>query len=125
MEISKILLVEDDPDIQRVAVMALQFKGGWEVVVASDGEEGLERARSEAPDVILLDAMMPKVDGLEMCKRLKADDDLRDIPVIFLTAKSQSEEVEEGLRAGAVSYLLKPFDPMTLADQVRAIIEGL
>lgn len=125
MEIQKILLVEDDEDIQRVAVMALRFKGGWEVLVASNGEEGLERAASDQPDVILLDAMMPKMDGLEMCRRLKADTDLAGIPVIFLTARSQQAEIDEGLEAGAVSYLMKPFDPMTLADEIRRIVKDL
>ena len=121
-KIEKVLLIEDDPDIRRVAVMALEFETDWSVVVASDGLEGLEMAASENPDVILLDAMMPRLDGLETCRRLKADPQLEKIPVIFLTAKSQKDEIEAGLAAGALSYLVKPFDPMTLAKEVQRIV---
>jgi two-component system OmpR family response regulator len=121
----KILMVEDDPDIRRVAVMALKFKGGFEVIVAADGIEGLEKAASEKPDVILLDSMMPRMDGPETCKRLKADPALASIPVIFLTAKSQKKEIEAGLELGAVGYLVKPFDPMTLADELSKILAPL
>lgn len=125
MQVKKILMVEDDPDIRRVAVMALKFKGGFEVVTAGDGVEGLEKAAAEKPDVILLDSMMPKMDGPETCKRLKADDTLKHIPVIFLTAKSQKKEIEAGLEIGAVGYLVKPFDPMTLADELKKLIDPL
>lgn len=125
MEVKKILMVEDDADIRRVAVMALKFKGGWEVVTASDGIEGLEKAAAEKPDVILLDSMMPRMDGPETCKRLKEDAALKDIPVIFLTAKSQKKEIEAGLDLGAVGYLVKPFDPMTLADELKKLLEPL
>ncbi len=121
----KILMVEDDPDIRRVAVMALKFKGGFEVVVAGDGVEGLEKAAAEKPDVILLDSMMPRLDGPETCKRLKADPDLKAIPVIFLTAKSQKKEIESGLELGAIGYLVKPFDPMTLADELKSLLAPL
>lgn len=125
MQVKKILMVEDDPDIRRVAVMALKFKGGFEVLTASDGIEGLEVAAKEKPDVILLDSMMPKMDGPETCKRLKADETLRKIPVIFLTAKSQKKEIEAGLELGAIGYLVKPFDPMTLADELKKLVEPL
>jgi two-component system, OmpR family, response regulator len=125
MNVKKILMVEDDADIRRVAVMALKFKGGFEVVVAGDGIEGLEKAASEKPDVILLDSMMPKMDGPETCKRLKADDALKHIPVIFLTAKSQKKEIEAGLELGAIGYLVKPFDPMTLADELKKLVDPL
>ena len=125
MEIEKVLLIEDDPDIQRVAVIALKFGRGWEVITANDGIEGLEAAESSLPDVILLDAMMPRMDGLETCRRLKANPKLQDIPVIFLTAKSQESEVQEGLDAGALTYLIKPFDPMTLADQIAELVKDL
>ena len=125
MNAKKILMVEDDPDIRRVAVMSLKFKGGWQVVTANDGIEGLEKAAAEKPDVILLDSMMPRMDGPETCKRLKADPALRDIPVIFLTAKSQKKEIEAGLELGAIGYLVKPFDPMTLADELKKILDPL
>lgn len=123
-EIQKLLLVEDDPDIQRIVVMALEFKTDWTVVVASNGVEGLQKAAEEHPDVILLDAMMPKMDGLDTCKRLKEDENLRDVPVIFLTARSQQDEVAAGLAAGAIGYLVKPFDPMGLADEILALVNA-
>lgn len=125
MNVKKILMVEDDADIRRVAVMALKFKGGFEVATAENGEEGLRKAKSDRPDVILLDSMMPVMDGPETCRRLKSDDELKDIPVIFLTAKSQKKEIEAGLELGAVGYLVKPFDPMTLADELKKIIDPL
>ena len=123
MDVRKLLLVEDDPDIQRVVVMALEFAGGWDVSVASNGREGLERAAALRPDVILLDAMMPVMDGMQMCHALKASPDLSEIPVVFLTARGQPEEVQAALDAGAVGYLVKPFDPMTLADELASIME--
>src|SRR3990167_10781452 len=100
MEIRKILLAEDEEDIRKVAQISLQFRGGWAVSLATDGEEGLAKAAQERPDLILLDCMMPKMDGYETCRRLKADPVLRDIPVIFLTAKSQEAEVRKGLALG-------------------------
>ncbi len=123
IEIRKVLLAEDEEDIQKVARMSLQFQGRWEVVVASNGEECLSKVSTERPDLILLDAMMPRMDGYETCRRLKADPTTRDIPVIFLTAKAQESEIRKGLELGAVGYLVKPFDPMRLASQIREILE--
>lgn len=123
MEIHKILLAEDEEDIQKVAQISLQFRGGWEVVLATNGEECLAKAASDRPDVILLDCMMPKLDGYETCRRLKQDPSLRDIPVIFLTAKAQETEVKRGLSLGAVGYLIKPFNPMSLAAEIKQILE--
>ena len=125
MQVKKILMVEDDEDIRRVAVMALKFKGGFQVVTAADGLEGLAMAAQEKPDVILLDSMMPNLDGPETCRRLKADPALAKIPVIFLTAKSQKKEIDAGLELGAIGYLVKPFDPMTLADELKKLVEPL
>ena len=124
MEIHKILLAEDEEDIRKVAQISLQFRGGWAVTLATDGEECLAKAAQERPDLILLDCMMPKMDGYETCRRLKADPVLRDIPVIFLTAKSQEAEVRKGLALGALGYLIKPFNPMSLAAEIREILES-
>src|SRR3990172_4921794 len=124
MEIRNVLLVEDDEDIRKVAQISLQFRGGWQVSLASDGEEGLRKAAQERPDLILLDCMMPKLDGYETCRRLKRDPELRHIPVIFLTAKAQDSEVQQGLSLGAVGYLIKPFNPMSLAEEIRQILEA-
>ena len=122
MVIRKVLLVEDDMDIQKVAQISLQFRGGWEVDLATNGEECLAKAAQNRPDLILLDCMMPQMDGYEACRRLKQDPSLRDIPVIFLTAKSQEREVKKGLSLGAVGYLIKPFNPMTLAEEIQQIL---
>lgn len=123
MEIRKVLLAEDEEDIRKVAQISLQFRGGWAVSLASDGEECLAKAAQERPDLILLDCMMPKLDGYETCRQLKRDPALRRIPVIFLTAKSQEAEVRKGLALGAVGYLIKPFNPMSLAAEIREILE--
>ena len=123
MEIHKILLAEDEADIRKVAQISLQFRAGWEVVLATNGEECLAKAASDPPDLILLDCMMPKLDGYETCRRLKEDPSLRHIPVIFLTAKAQEIEVKKGLSLGAVGYLIKPFNPMSLAAEIKQILE--
>ena len=122
MVIHKVLLVEDDIDIQKVAQISLQYRGGWEVDLATNGEECLAKAAQNRPDLILLDCMMPEMDGYEACRRLKQDPSLRDIPVIFLTAKSQEREVNKGLSLGAVGYLIKPFNPMTLAEEIQQLL---
>ena len=116
MPIRKVLLAEDEEDIRKVAQISLQFRGGWEVTLANNGEECLAKAASDPPDVILLDCMMPKLDGYETCRRLKQDPALRHIPVIFLTAKAQETEVKKGLSLGAVGYLIKPFIARSFAS---------
>jgi len=124
MEIHKVLLAEDEEDIRKVAQMSLQFRSGWKVALASNGEECLAKATEDPPDLILLDCMMPKLDGYETCRRLKASPALREIPVIFLTAKSQESEMRKGLELGAAGYLIKPFNPMSLAAEIRKILES-
>lgn len=123
MTISKVLIAEDDPDIQKVVRMSLKLKGVKDVLVTDNGEECLARVSEFKPDVILLDVMMPKLDGYKTCQRLKENPETRDIPVIFLTAKAQHFEAKQGLDAGAAGYLIKPFDPMTLHDQIAALLE--
>ncbi len=122
MSIARVLLAEDDPDIQKVVRMSLKMKGVKEVVVTDNGEDCLARIAEFAPDVILLDVMMPKLDGYATCRKLKENPATRDIPVIFLTAKAQHYEVKQGLEAGALGYLIKPFDPMTLHDQIAELL---
>jgi two-component system, OmpR family, alkaline phosphatase synthesis response regulator PhoP len=116
-----ILLAEDDPDIQLVARLALK-RSGYRVTVVSNGRELLERVRDEKPDIVLLDWMMPELDGPATCTNLRADPATADIPVIFMTAKSQALEIERGLALGAAGYIVKPFDALTLGDQVRKIV---
>lgn len=115
------VLAEDDPDIQLVARLALK-RAGFQVTVVSNGHEALETIRQQPPDVVLLDWMMPELDGLETCRRLKADPATANIPVVFLTAKSQEAEIQRGLSLGASGYVTKPFDALTLGQQIKDIV---
>ena len=120
--IEHVLLVDDDPDIRLVGELALSSVGGWRATVAGSGMEALEMASAEQPDVILLDVMMPQLDGPSTLKALRARHDTAHIPVIFCTAKAQRHEVEHFRSLGAVGVIAKPFDPMTLATDVAALI---
>jgi len=100
------------------------FQGGHKVSAASGGREGLETAALENPDLILLDVMMPEMDGYETIKALKAQPGTRHIPVVFLSARAQQAEIQKGRELGAVGYLVKPFDPMTLASQLDTILSS-
>jgi CheY-like chemotaxis protein len=122
MKFNRILIAEDDQDIQKVIKMSLKVRGVQEVVVTENGEECLARLADFTPDVILLDVMMPKLDGYETCRRLKENPATAGIPVIFLTAKAQHFEARAGMEAGALGYLIKPFDPMTLHEQIAALL---
>ena len=118
----RVVLAEDDPDIQLVARMSLK-RAGFDVTVASTGVEALQRVGEVAPDVVLLDWMMPELDGREACARLKANEVTRAIPVIFLTAKSQESEIAKGLSLGALGYITKPFDALSLGARVRELLK--
>jgi len=116
-----VLVIDDDPVI--VELLRVNFEiEGFEVVVAADGPEGLARAASAQPDVILSDIMMPRMDGLEVVTTLKTGAATRHIPVILLSAKAQNAEVQQGLDAGADDYVTKPFDPLELIDRVNAVV---
>jgi DNA-binding response OmpR family regulator len=115
------VLAEDDPDIQLVARLALQ-RAGFDVRVVGSGLAALDAVRERPPDVVLLDWMMPGLDGPETCRRLKAAATTAGIPVIFLTAKSQESEIQRGLSLGAVGYITKPFDALTLGQQVKDLL---
>ena len=123
MALTRGMLVEDDADIQTVVRLSLKMRGVTDVLVVENGEECLARMREFRPDVILLDVMMPKLDGYETCRRLKENPATREIPVIFLTAKTQHYEIEKGLGMGAMGYLTKPFDPMKLYEQVMELLD--
>lgn len=122
MKLTRVLVVEDDVDIQKVIRMSLKMRGVTDIVLVDSGTECLERLASYTPDVILLDVMMPHVDGYETLRRLKDDPATRDIPVVFLTARVQKADRERGMKLGAVGYLTKPFDPMTLHDQIVKVL---
>ncbi len=117
----KLLLAEDEPDVQLIARLSLK-KAGFQVTTVNNGIEALAQVAEVRPDVILLDWMMPDMDGFETCSRLKADPATKDIPVIFLTAKVQESEVARALAQGAAGCIGKPFDALTLGAQVRAIL---
>ena len=123
MKPKHILLVDDEDDIREVAALSLETVGGWRVSSASDGDSGVLKARAEAPDAILLDVMMPGLDGPATFERLQDDPLTRDIPVILLTAKAQSADRRRFDQLGVAGTLTKPFDPMTLSDQIAAILD--
>lgn len=122
MALTRVLLVEDDADIQTVVRLSLKMRGVTDVQVVENGEECLARLRDFRPEVILMDVMMPKLDGYETCRRLKENSATRAIPVIFLTAKTQQYEIEKGMGIGAAGYLTKPFDPMKLYEQIVELL---
>lgn len=123
MNLERILYVEDEPDIQAVAKLALEMVGGYQVMICSRGQEALDKVSGFAPDLILLDVMMPGMDGPATLQSLRADPTTAAIPVIFLTAKVQPSEVAHYQALGALNVIAKPFDPMTLAEQIRQIWE--
>lgn len=120
-ELTRILHVEDDPSIQAVARVALEAVGGFTVLSCASGQEALERIQGFAPDFILLDVMMPGMDGPQTLEKLGERLDLQQIPVVFMTAKVQPAEIEHYRNLGARDVIIKPFDPMQLAAQVRQI----
>lgn len=121
--LNKILYVEDEADIRTVAQLALEAVGGFTLTVCSSGEEAVQVGPSSRPDLILLDVMMPGMDGPTTLATLRKDPALADTPVMFMTAKVQPNEIQQYRDLGALDVIAKPFDPMTLADQVRSIWE--
>lgn len=120
-QLEKILYVEDEPDIQAVARIALESVGGFTVEICSSGAQALETAPQFEPDLILLDVMMPGMDGPTTFKELRKIAGLAQTPVVFMTAKVQPQEVASYRELGALDVVAKPFDPMTLSDQIRSI----
>ena len=118
----KVLIVDDDADIRSIARLSLSRVGGMDVIKAASGVEGVRKAQEEKPDVILLDMMMPTMDGLETLAALRSQPATALTPVIFLTAKAVGDEVERMTALGAAGVLIKPFDPRTLSEDVRALV---
>ena len=120
---SKILIVDDEPIIVKV-VQSRLTAAGYDVIAAFDGQEGLDKARAENPDLIILDIMLPKMDGYRVCSILKLDDHYKKIPIVMFSARVQSEDKEKGLAAGADAYLTKPFDPKALMETIQKLLGG-
>lgn len=120
-ELKRILYVEDQPDIRAVTKVALEKVGGFELQICSGGEEALACAENFMPQLFLLDVMMPGMDGIETLKALHQLPDLSEVPVIFMTAKVQTNEVAEYMALGAIDVIYKPFDPMVISDQIKTV----
>lgn len=120
-KLERILHVEDEPDIREIALLTLEEIGGFIVESCASGDEALQKVVNFSPDLILLDVMMPGMDGPTTLKELKKLPEAATIPVIFMTAKARTEEVDLYIGMGAVGVITKPFDPMTLGDQIREI----
>ncbi len=118
---ARILVAEDERDIRDLISFTLQF-AGFEVHVASNGVEAVELAPSLNPDLILMDVRMPRMTGYQACEALKSLPETKDTPIIFLSAKGQESEIQEGLGVGAVEYILKPFAPDELIERVRQVL---
>lgn len=118
-----LLCADDEPDIRTILALALSLEPGIEAEFFSSGAELLERARGGAFDAVLLDAMMPDMDGYETCRRLKADPATAGPPVVFLTARAQGGDEQSALAVGAVASLTKPFDPLTIAGELLAALK--
>jgi DNA-binding response OmpR family regulator len=124
LEVRTVLVVEDERDILGVIDLSLRLLGKLDVVAVDSYAAALEAIDRSPPDVILLDRMLPDLDGLEVCRRLKAAPASSGIPIVFLSARSDPADVKAGMDAGADGYLTKPFDPVVLAQRIRDICKG-
>jgi two-component system, OmpR family, alkaline phosphatase synthesis response regulator PhoP len=122
MRVTKVLVVDDEAPIRLLCRVNLEAEG-MEVLEAADGEAGLALARSERPDVVLLDVMMPAMDGWQVAERLLEDDVTSEIPLVFLTARAELRDRARGLELGGVDYITKPFNPTELASVVETLLE--
>ena len=118
---ARILIAEDERDIRDLITFTLRF-AGHEVIATSNGEEAFQTAIKEIPDLILLDVRMPRMNGYEACANIKANQATENIPIIFLSAKGQENEVKTGIEAGAEEYILKPFSPDQLTERITQVL---
>jgi DNA-binding response OmpR family regulator len=121
MGMQKILIAEDECELRELISFTLE-KSGYQVVEAADGAEAFHLARRDPPDLVLLDVRMPRMTGYDTCAAMRADKKLKDIPVIFLSAKGQDSEIQMGLQAGAQEYLVKPFSPELLVKRIKVLL---
>jgi len=118
----KILIIDDEPQLVELLKIRLEAND-YEVLVAADGQEGLKAARSKKPDLIILDLMLPKVDGFTVCRMLKFDEKYKNIPIIMFTARAQDSDKRLGKEVGADDYVTKPFDPQVLLDKISKLLQ--
>ncbi len=121
----KILVAEDERDIRELIGFTLRDFAGYNVILVANGAEAVERAEQEKPDLILMDVRMPRMTGYEACRKLKEKPETKEIPVVFLSAKGQESEINEGLEVGATEYILKPFAPLELTEQVKRLLQKI
>ena len=122
MPARRILVIDDENDIREIAQLSLEMMGGWTVLTARSGQEGIDKAIAAQPEAILLDVMMPVLDGYETCRRLKRDPETKNIPVVLLTAKGRDLDKRLGYEVGAVDYIVKPFSPSRLIERIQEIL---
>lgn len=122
MAAKRILVIDDEEDIREVAQLSLEMVGGWEVITAGSGSEGIAKAEAEQPDAILLDVMMPDMDGPATFAKMQLSKAIQQIPVILLTAKVQATDQRRFAELGVAGVIAKPFDPMNLANQVAQVL---
>ena len=120
-ESKKILIVDDEPDVASLLNLMLKSKG-YETITAGDGQEALEKARHEKPDLIVLDIMLPRLDGYKVARMLKFDEKFSHIPIIMVTAKIQEKDKKTGLEMGADAYVTKPFDTAMLLEKINEVL---
>lgn len=120
-DLKRVLHIDDEPDIREIVRMSLALVGGLEVEQYPSGEEALDNIADASPDMILLDVMMPNMDGEETYRRIREIDGFADVPIVFMTAKASNTDLDKLRALGAFDVLIKPFDPMSLADQVKAL----
>ncbi len=118
----KILLVDDEKDLVETVTIRLEASG-YQVLPAYDGQEGLDKAKKERPDLIILDLMLPKMDGYKVCGLLKADSRYNKIPIMMFTARAQESDIEMGKEVGANAYITKPFEPQALLAKIRELLK--
>jgi two-component system alkaline phosphatase synthesis response regulator PhoP len=121
MDKKRILIVDDEEDILIVLKFRLEANN-YEVLTASDGQEGLNKARTEKPDLIILDLMLPKLDGYKVCRMLKFDENYKAIPIVMFTARAQKKDEELGKEMGADAYVTKPFEPEILLEKIQQLL---
>ena len=123
MGAARILLVDDEPDL--VNLVSMRLKGaGYEVTAAYDGQQALDQVRQSRPDLIILDLMLPKLDGYKVCRLLKFDERYKGVPILIFTARAQEEDIKLAMECGADAYLTKPFEAQVLLEKLRALLEA-